>query len=62
MTNWYIRKRKKPICKRIKPPEKDTISRNSTYEWKDCKLVGSKLETVNDIDNRKMNILHQEGK
>ena len=31
--------------------EKYTISRNS-HEWKDCKLVGSKLETVNDIENR----------
>ena len=28
--------------------EKYTISRNSPNEWKDCKLVGSKLETVND--------------
>ena len=33
--------------------EKYTISRNSPNEWKDCKLVGSKLETVNDIENRK---------
>ena len=33
--------------------EKYTISKNSTNEWKDCKLVGSKLETVNDIENRK---------
>ena len=31
--------------------EKYTVSRNS-HEWKDCKLVGSKLETVNDIENR----------
>jgi len=33
--------------------EKYTISKNSTNEWKDCKLVGSKLETVNDMENRK---------
>ena len=31
--------------------EKYTVSRNQ-HEWKDCKLVGSKLETVNDIENR----------
>ena len=31
--------------------EKYTVSRNS-HEWKDCKLVGSKLETINDIENR----------
>ena len=31
--------------------EKYTISRNSPNEWKDCKLVGSKLETLNDIEN-----------
>ena len=30
--------------------EKYTVSRN-THEWKDCKLLGSKLETVNDIEN-----------
>ena len=29
------------------------MSRNSSNEWKDCKLVGKKLETVNDIENRK---------
>jgi hypothetical protein len=36
--------------------EKYTISKNSTNEWKDCKLVGSKLETVNDIEYRKKNL------
>ncbi len=33
--------------------EKYSISRNSSEDWKNCKLVGSKLDTVKDIANRK---------
>ena len=31
----------------------EKYTRNSPNEWKDCKLIGSKLETINDIENRK---------
>lgn len=34
--------------------EKYTVSRNSNDDWKNCKLVGSKLHTEHDIKNRKI--------
>ena len=33
--------------------EKYSISRNSNDDWKNCKLVGSKLDTERDIKHRK---------
>ena len=34
-------------------PEKYSISRDSNDDWKNCKLVGNKLDTERDISNRK---------